>query len=148
MRRVSSSIAFSLDPYRSQEGWLVLGGVSGPEKRDCLPKRACPKEIDCAPTFPGRAWSNEVLYAESLVVAKTWPALCVCLSIHPTMHPSQTRLPPFHSRLLSLVLTANPTDWDQHLDEVFFLQNRPSDYVRDLWRFWLAPLGCVDGHIL
>ncbi|XP_072495566.1 uncharacterized protein [Notamacropus eugenii] len=37
----------------------------------------------------------------------------------------------FVRRLLSLVLTANPTDWDQHLDEVFFLQNRPSGYEEE-----------------
>ncbi|XP_027724506.1 uncharacterized protein LOC114047774 isoform X1 [Vombatus ursinus] len=37
----------------------------------------------------------------------------------------------FVRRLLSLVLTANPTDWDQHLHEVFFLQSRPSDYEEE-----------------
>ncbi|XP_020826376.1 uncharacterized protein LOC110197113 [Phascolarctos cinereus] len=37
----------------------------------------------------------------------------------------------FVRRLLSLVLAANPADWDQHLHEVFFLQSGPSDYEEE-----------------
>uniref|UniRef100_A0A7N4PMK6 Integrase catalytic domain-containing protein n=1 Tax=Sarcophilus harrisii TaxID=9305 RepID=A0A7N4PMK6_SARHA len=37
----------------------------------------------------------------------------------------------FVIRILSLVLTMNPTDWDHHLHKVFFLQNRCSDYSEE-----------------